>query len=70
MLYDQYKTEYFTAYIDSGSRICTAKPRVFPKEARETLPVIAGRDSLQNILILNKGIREAKIMIRGAFGSP
>ncbi|KAK4385886.1 movement protein [Sesamum angolense] len=32
------------AYIDSGSGIYTAKPGVFPKEARETLPVIAGRD--------------------------
>ncbi|KAL2235766.1 UNVERIFIED_CONTAM: putative enzymatic polyprotein [Sesamum indicum] len=53
-----------------GSGICTAKPGVFPKEARETLPVIAGRDFSQKILILNKGIREAKIMIGGAFGSP
>ncbi|KAK4405130.1 movement protein [Sesamum angolense] len=51
------------AYIDSGSGICTAKPGVFPKEARETLPVIAGRDFSQKILILNTGIREAKIMI-------
>ncbi|KAL0366879.1 UNVERIFIED_CONTAM: Enzymatic polyprotein [Sesamum radiatum] len=58
------------AYIDSGSGICTAKPGVFPKEAMETLPVIAGRDFSQKILILNKGIREAKIMIGGAFGSP
>ncbi|KAL2251415.1 UNVERIFIED_CONTAM: Enzymatic polyprotein [Sesamum indicum] len=58
------------AYIDSGSEICTAKPGVFPKEVRETLPVIAGRDFSQKILILNKGIREAKIMIGGAFGSP
>ncbi|KAL2237713.1 UNVERIFIED_CONTAM: Enzymatic polyprotein [Sesamum indicum] len=58
------------AYIDSGSGICTAKLGVFPKEARETLPVIAGRDFSQKILILNKGIREAKIMIGGAFGSP
>ncbi|KAL0391026.1 UNVERIFIED_CONTAM: putative enzymatic polyprotein [Sesamum calycinum] len=58
------------AYIDSGSRICTAKPRVFPKEARETLLVIAGRDFSQKILILNTGIREAKIMIGGAFGTP
>ncbi|KAK4384442.1 movement protein [Sesamum angolense] len=58
------------AYIDSGSGICTAKPRVFPKEARETLPVIAGRDFSQKILILNTGIREAKIMIGGAFGTP
>ncbi|KAK4400899.1 putative enzymatic polyprotein [Sesamum angolense] len=58
------------AYIDSGSRICTAKPGVFPKEARETLPVIAGRDFSQKILILNTGIREAKIMIEGAFGMP
>ncbi|KAL0437637.1 UNVERIFIED_CONTAM: movement protein [Sesamum radiatum] len=58
------------AYIDSGSGICTAKPGVFPKEAIETLPVIAGRDFSQKILILNKGIREAKIMIGGAFGSP
>ncbi|KAK4398028.1 putative enzymatic polyprotein [Sesamum angolense] len=57
------KTEYFAAYIDSGSGICTAKPGVFPKEARETLPVIAGRDFSQKILILNTGIREAKIMI-------
>ncbi|KAL0373773.1 UNVERIFIED_CONTAM: movement protein [Sesamum radiatum] len=47
-----------------------AKPGVFPKEAMETLPVIAGRDFLQKILILNKGIREAKIMIGGAFGTP
>ncbi|KAL0378625.1 UNVERIFIED_CONTAM: putative enzymatic polyprotein [Sesamum radiatum] len=58
------------AYIDSGSEICTAKPGVFPKEAMETLPVIAGRDFSQKILILNKSIREAKIMIGGAFGSP
>ncbi|KAL2237553.1 UNVERIFIED_CONTAM: movement protein [Sesamum indicum] len=58
------------AYIDSGSGICTAKPGVFPNEARETLPVIVGRDFSQKILILNKGIREAKIMIGGAFGSP
>ncbi|KAL0394881.1 UNVERIFIED_CONTAM: Enzymatic polyprotein [Sesamum latifolium] len=53
-----------------GSGICTAKPGVFPKEAMETLPVIAGRDFSQKILILNKGIREAKIMMEGAFGSP
>ncbi|KAK4386102.1 Enzymatic polyprotein [Sesamum angolense] len=58
------------SYIDSGSGICTAKPGVFPKEARETLPVIAGRDFSQKILILNTGIREAKIMIGGAFGTP
>ncbi|KAL0345423.1 UNVERIFIED_CONTAM: putative enzymatic polyprotein [Sesamum radiatum] len=58
------------AYIDSGSGICTAKPGVFPKEAMETLPVIAGRDFSQKILIHNKGIREAKIMIGGAFGTP
>ncbi|KAL0361959.1 UNVERIFIED_CONTAM: movement protein [Sesamum radiatum] len=57
-------------YIDSGSGICTAKPGVFPKEAMETLPVIAGKDFSQKILILNKGIREAKIMIGGAFGTP
>ncbi|KAL0430635.1 UNVERIFIED_CONTAM: movement protein [Sesamum radiatum] len=38
-----------------GSGICTAKPGVFPKEAMETLPVIAGRDFSQKILILNKG---------------
>ncbi|KAL0363830.1 UNVERIFIED_CONTAM: Enzymatic polyprotein [Sesamum angustifolium] len=62
--------EYFAAYIDSGSGICTAKPGVFPKEQRETLPVIAGRDFSQKILILNTGIREAKIMIGGAFGTP
>ncbi|KAL0309340.1 UNVERIFIED_CONTAM: putative enzymatic polyprotein [Sesamum radiatum] len=62
--------EYFAAYIDSGSGICIAKPGVFPKEARETLPVIAGRDFSQKILILNTGIREAKIMIGGAFGMP
>ncbi|KAL0458091.1 UNVERIFIED_CONTAM: movement protein [Sesamum latifolium] len=37
------------------SGICTAKPGVFPKEAMETLPVIAGRDFSQKILILNKG---------------
>ncbi|KAL2237603.1 UNVERIFIED_CONTAM: movement protein [Sesamum indicum] len=53
-----------------GSGICTAKPGVFPKEVRETLPVIAGRDFSQKILMLNKGIREAKIMTGGAFGSP
>ncbi|KAL0391533.1 UNVERIFIED_CONTAM: Polyprotein P3 [Sesamum latifolium] len=38
-----------------GSGICTAKPEVFPKEVMETLPVIAGRDFSQKILILNKG---------------
>ncbi|KAL0404458.1 UNVERIFIED_CONTAM: movement protein [Sesamum radiatum] len=64
------RKEYFAAYIDSGSGICTAKPGVFPKEAMETLPVIAGRDFSQKILILNKGIREVKIMIGGAFGTP
>ncbi|KAK4381060.1 movement protein [Sesamum angolense] len=64
------RKEYFAAYIDSGSGICTAKPGVFPKEARETLPVIAGRDFSQKILILNTGIREAKIMIGGALGHP
>ncbi|KAK4393897.1 Enzymatic polyprotein [Sesamum angolense] len=58
------------SYIDSGLGICTAKPGVFPKEARKTLPVIAGRDFSQKILILNTGIREAKIMIGGAFGTP
>ncbi|KAL0287177.1 UNVERIFIED_CONTAM: movement protein [Sesamum angustifolium] len=47
-----------------------SKTGVFPKEARETLPVIAGRDFSQKILILNTGIREAKIMIGGAFGTP
>ncbi|KAK4389325.1 movement protein [Sesamum angolense] len=47
-----------------------ANPGVFPKEARETLPVIAGRDFSQKILILNTGIREAKIMTGGAFGTP
>ncbi|KAK4408783.1 movement protein [Sesamum angolense] len=64
------RKEYFAAYIDSGSGICTAKPGVFPKETRETLPVIVGRDFSQKILILNTGIREAKIMIGGAFGTP
>ncbi|KAL0347764.1 UNVERIFIED_CONTAM: movement protein [Sesamum calycinum] len=29
------RKEYFAAYIDSGSGICTAKPGVFPKEARK-----------------------------------
>ncbi|KAK4382724.1 putative enzymatic polyprotein [Sesamum angolense] len=53
-----------------GSGICTAKPGVYPKEARETLPVIAERDFSQKILILNTGIREAKIMIGEAFGTP
>ncbi|KAL0324667.1 UNVERIFIED_CONTAM: putative enzymatic polyprotein [Sesamum calycinum] len=53
-----------------GSRICTVKPGVFPKEARETLPIIARRDFSQKILILNTKIREAKIMIGGAFGTP
>ncbi|KAL0355828.1 UNVERIFIED_CONTAM: putative enzymatic polyprotein [Sesamum radiatum] len=53
-----------------GSGICTAKPGVFPKEAMEILPVIAGRDFSQKTLILNKGIRKAKIMIGGAFGTP
>ncbi|KAL0428362.1 UNVERIFIED_CONTAM: Enzymatic polyprotein [Sesamum latifolium] len=53
-----------------GSGICTAKSGVFPRKAMEILPVIAGRDFLQKILILNKGIREAKIMMGGAFGTP
>ncbi|KAK4406005.1 hypothetical protein Sango_0607000 [Sesamum angolense] len=53
-----------------GSGIYTAKPGIFPKEARKTLPVIAERDFSQKILILNTGIREAKIMIGGAFRTP
>ncbi|KAL0434178.1 UNVERIFIED_CONTAM: movement protein [Sesamum latifolium] len=47
------------AYIDSESGICTAKPGVFPKEAMETLPVVAGRNFSQKILILNKGNRDS-----------
>ncbi|KAL0327866.1 UNVERIFIED_CONTAM: movement protein [Sesamum calycinum] len=54
----------------NGSGICTAKPGVFPKEARETSPVIVGRDFSQKILLLNTGIREAKIMTGGALGTP
>ncbi|KAL0327766.1 UNVERIFIED_CONTAM: putative enzymatic polyprotein [Sesamum angustifolium] len=54
--------EYFAAYIDSGSGICTAKPGVFPKEARETY-LLLQEGIFQKILILNTGIREAKIMI-------
>ncbi|KAL0415713.1 UNVERIFIED_CONTAM: movement protein [Sesamum latifolium] len=38
-----------------GLGICTAKPGVFSREAMETLPIIAGRDFSQKILILNKG---------------
>ncbi|KAL0410850.1 UNVERIFIED_CONTAM: movement protein [Sesamum latifolium] len=52
------------------SGMCTAKPGVFPKEAMKTLPVIVGRDFSQKILILNKGIRKANVIIGGAFGSP
>ncbi|KAL0361349.1 UNVERIFIED_CONTAM: movement protein, partial [Sesamum radiatum] len=63
------RKEYFATYIDSRSGICTAKPGVFPKETMETLLVIAGRNFLQKILILNKGIREAKIIIGGALGT-
>ncbi|KAL0444744.1 UNVERIFIED_CONTAM: Enzymatic polyprotein [Sesamum latifolium] len=47
-----------------GSRICTAKPGVFPKEAMEILPVIAGMDFSQKILILNKG---ADILLGNSF---
>ncbi|KAL0289296.1 UNVERIFIED_CONTAM: hypothetical protein Scaly_2546100 [Sesamum calycinum] len=53
-----------------GSGICTAKSGVFPKEAKKTLPIITGRNFPQKILLLNKEIREAKIMIGGAFGTP
>ncbi|KAL0282256.1 UNVERIFIED_CONTAM: Enzymatic polyprotein [Sesamum radiatum] len=63
------RKEYFAAYIDSGSEICTVKPGVFSKETMETLPVIPARNFSRKILILNKGIREAKIMIGGAFGT-
>ncbi|KAL0352582.1 UNVERIFIED_CONTAM: movement protein [Sesamum calycinum] len=52
-----------------SSRICIAKPGVFPEEARETLPIVE-RDFSQKLLILNMGIRDAKIMIGGAFGIP
>ncbi|KAL0361481.1 UNVERIFIED_CONTAM: Enzymatic polyprotein [Sesamum radiatum] len=38
-----------------SSGICTTKPRVFPKEAMETLSMVAGRDFSQKILILSKG---------------
>ncbi|KAK4389941.1 hypothetical protein Sango_2331100 [Sesamum angolense] len=58
------------AYIDSGSGICTAKPGVFPKEARETLPVIAGRDFSQKNPNTQYGNSRSKIMIGGAFGTP
>ncbi|KAK4402322.1 putative enzymatic polyprotein [Sesamum angolense] len=63
------RKEYFAAYIDSGSGICTAKPGVFPKEARETY-LLLQEGIFTKILILNTGIREAKIMIGGAFGTP
>ncbi|KAL0454669.1 UNVERIFIED_CONTAM: movement protein [Sesamum latifolium] len=62
--------EYHKPWGRKYNGICTAKPGVFPREAMETLPVIAERDFSQKILILNKGIREAKIMIEGAFGTP
>ncbi|KAK4391417.1 hypothetical protein Sango_1919500 [Sesamum angolense] len=53
--------------LDGG--ILHSKTWSFPKE-KGNLTVIAGRDFSQKILILNTGIREAKIMIGGAFGMP
>ncbi|KAK4383935.1 hypothetical protein Sango_3106600 [Sesamum angolense] len=44
------RKEYFAAYIDSGSGICTAKPGVFPKEARETLPVLRREKAFNRIM--------------------
>ncbi|KAK4400444.1 hypothetical protein Sango_1150500 [Sesamum angolense] len=56
------RKEYFAAYIDSGSGICTAKPGVsLRKQGKPYLSLQEGFS--QKILILNTGIREAKIMI-------
>ncbi|KZV32484.1 hypothetical protein F511_27231 [Dorcoceras hygrometricum] len=41
MLYEQYKAEYFAAYIGSGAGICTAKRGVVPKELEDDLTQIA-----------------------------
>ena len=70
MLYQEYKAEYFAAYIDSGAGICTAKKGVFPAEVEEDLPQIAGRDFSKKILLLNRGVRVSEILIGGAEDTP
>ncbi|KAL0375725.1 UNVERIFIED_CONTAM: hypothetical protein Scaly_0690100 [Sesamum calycinum] len=58
------------AHIDSDSGICTAKPGVFPKKARETLRVIEGlidsnsfyKESEEEIKNLKEALQELKAM--------
>ncbi|KAL0293612.1 UNVERIFIED_CONTAM: movement protein [Sesamum angustifolium] len=58
------------AYIDLGSGICTAKPGVSLKKQGKPYLLLQEGIFHKKILILNTGIREAKIMIGGAFGMP
>ena len=63
LTYPNYKEEPFAAYIDSGFGLCLAKPDCFPQEYHENLTGIQGKDISNKDIILQKGIRNHKILI-------
>ena len=63
LTYPGYKAEPFAAYINSGSGLCLAKPDCFPQEYHENLPGIQGKYISNNDIILQKGIKNLKILI-------
>ena len=52
LTYPDYKTENFTAYIDSGSGLCLAKEDCFPKQYHENLPCVQEKDISNDIILL------------------
>jgi hypothetical protein len=64
--YKDYKTEYFVAYINSGSGTCMCKADCFPKEYHQTLSPIKGRDISNQLIEIDKGI-ETPIILLGQF---
>ena len=63
LTYLDYKVENFIAYIDSGSSLCLAKEDCFPKQYHENLPRVQGKDISNDIILLQRGIKNPKIII-------
>ena len=63
LTYPDYKAENFTTYIDSGSGLSFAKEDCFPKQYHENLPKVKGKDISNDIIFLQQGIKNPKIII-------
>ena len=63
LTYPDYKAENFAAYIDSGSGLCLAKDDCFPKQYHENLPKAQGKYISYDIILLQRGIKNPKIII-------